>query len=112
MALSCDAFGGDAAPVAETISVTQQLVSCLQICVNTQELEDDQFFTVLIDALNRLAVKLDIDAAQIGELDADELDQAVKNARCGLGERQVVPVDFRRSKAVVLAMLNELLCAD
>lgn len=112
MALSCNAFGGTEAPLAETISTTQQQVSCIQFCVNTLEIEDDQFYTLVIDALERLAIKLDVTSAQIDELDADELAEAVENARCGLAERQVVPVDFRRSKAVILAQLNELLCAD
>lgn len=82
----------------------------MQICVNTLEIEDDQFFTLVIDALERLATKLTVTPALLAQLESDELSQAVEYARCGLGERQVVPVDFRRSKAVILAQLNELLC--
>lgn len=82
----------------------------MQICVNTLEIEDDQFFTLVIDALERLATKLTVTPALLAQLDSGELSQAVEYARCGLGERQVVPVDFRRSKAVILAQLNELLC--
>lgn len=109
--LTCNAYGGLAEPDAETIETTQQYVSCKQICVNMLEIEDDQFYTLVIDALERLAHKLAVPDALINALDSDELNEAVEFARCALAERQVVPVDFRRSKAVILAQINQLICA-
>lgn len=111
MALSCNAYGGASAPQAQTISSTQQLVACKTLCENTLELEDDEFYTVVADALERLALKLGITAAQIENLDSSELKEAVENARCGLGVRSVAPVDSKKSKALILAQLNEIICA-
>jgi hypothetical protein len=86
-------------PIESTISA----LACVPFCDTLTELDDAQFYAVLID---KLATAADVDLADIT---AQQLTAAVETVRCDLqGRTAFSEVEPQRLKAIVLHLLAQL----
>lgn len=86
-------------PIEDTITA----VACVPICQSLTELDDAQFYALLID---KLATVADVD---LPDITAADLVDAVEDARCGLqGRIAFSEASPQTQKAIVLHLLASL----
>lgn len=97
--LSCNAFANQTAR-----DTACQLVNA-PICPGVQELLDNQFMMLAIDALAR---KLGLD---LTDIPASDLYDVVQNAKCSIENLSNFPeYDETKARAVLLYLINEASC--
>lgn len=106
--LTGNAYGG-VELLANTVATTQDQIACKRECENIIEIDDPAFFALVIDALDRLAIRNAIASARIGNLDPDEVAEGNEFARCAVDSRTITSFTERGAKALILAQINELL---
>jgi hypothetical protein len=90
----------------QTAATTSQQVCCLEECDTQFSLQDDEFYVLMIDALQRLG------AIDLTAIEAVDLKQVVENARCSLQDRTgFCAFSEQRARAVLLYLANQLLAA-
>jgi len=108
MALTCNAFAGI---TANQYRNAMQAASCQQAPVPSYPVKPDSFRAGLVAGLQSLAVTKGL-TIDLSKIDPSDLSAATKNLNCAIEATgvQFPDLDHDQFQAVVVYLLNELLC--
>jgi hypothetical protein len=110
MALTCNAFG---AITPNTYRNAMQAADLQAEPVPLHPLPPDNYRAALLAGLQAIATKGGVTLPAIGAIPACDLDAACYNLNCAIegGQLRFPDVDEDKFKAIVIYLLNQILCA-